>query len=241
MLIKIYLIILIYFIIGFTCGIVISRKKEACFKKAFWIKFIFYFIIINLTFACIVLNPIYFHILSIFIILAGCIELIRIFLNSGFNHKLFLIISIIIFSIVSVGFYLFGLIKMELILYTFLLISTFDSSSQISGQLFGKRKMFAVISPNKTFEGFIGGLIGSLVVAYLLSNFINVDRIASVFYGAGIILSAFAGDLAASFFKRKFKVKDFSNALPGQGGFLDRFDSLFTGGSFMYLLTLTTL
>ena len=80
-------------------------------------------------------------------------------------------------------------------------------------------------------------MIGGVVIAFLSSFFLKSLVNGSPFYPmrlvAGIITFAFLGDMFASLYKRKFKVKDFSNLIPGHGGFIDRFDSLIAGGTFV--------
>ncbi|RLD54525.1 MAG: hypothetical protein DRJ05_14495 [Bacteroidetes bacterium] len=116
-------------------------------------------------------------------------------------------------------------------------MTVFDAFSQISGQLLGKRKLFPKISPNKTVEGLFGGFMASIFTSFMIRDLLGINEIQSVAIGFGVSLFAFAGDFLASYCKRKFGIKDFSNLIPGHGGFLDRFDSLILGGLFMYLLT----
>jgi len=125
----------------------------------------------------------------------------------------------------------------ELVLYVFLILSIFDSFSQISGQLWGKRKLMPTISPNKTWGGLAGGTLIALISGLLLKNLLYISSIEAIALTVNIILSAFVGDMASSFYKRQYKVKDFSNLIPGHGGFLDRFDSLIASGAWIALLT----
>ena len=70
----------------------------------------------------------------------------------------------------------------------------------------------------------------AIASAYLLKGLYEATTINTIILVLGIVLFAFLGDIASSFFKRKYKVKDYSNLIPGHGGFLDRFDSLIAGG-----------
>ena len=107
----------------------------------------------------------------------------------------------------------------------------------ISGKLFGKKKITPTISPNKTWGGFIGGLILTTLMGYHLSYLVPLTKIQATIAATVIAVSGFFGDLNMSAVKRDLKVKDMSNLIPGHGGILDRLDSLiFSSISFFYLL-----
>lgn len=114
------------------------------------------------------------------------------------------------------------------ILFVVLLVAFNDVGAYFVGRSFGKRPMARVVSPNKTIEGFFGGLIGSMVVASILTTFPAWESIS---IGQGLIaaavigLAAPMGDLAESMIKRAIGVKDMGSVLPGHGGMLDRIDS----------------
>ena len=111
-----------------------------------------------------------------------------------------------------------------------------DTFAYLVGKNFGKHKLFERVSPKKTIEGFIGGLIfgviSALVIALTTSSLSILHWIV-----LSIIISIFGtiGDLVASKFKREANIKDSSNLIPGHGGFLDRLDSLIFVSSFVYL------
>ncbi|MEN9522498.1 MAG: hypothetical protein RL065_875 [Bacteroidota bacterium] len=108
----------------------------------------------------------------------------------------------------------------------FILIWTSDSMQYFSGKALGKHKLYERISPNKTWEGTIGGLIFTILAGYILSIFRN-DFTAIQWMTIAVIVSVFGsvGDLVESMIKREVGVKDSGNFLPGHGGILDRFDS----------------
>ena len=117
----------------------------------------------------------------------------------------------------------------------FILVWTNDTFAYLSGNLFGKHKLIERISPNKTWEGFIGGFVFTIIVGLLLdAQFFNGD---SFWFWAAIIVSpaAVIGDLFESLLKRKNKVKDTGSIMPGHGGILDRFDAMFFALPFFYL------
>jgi phosphatidate cytidylyltransferase len=232
----IYYIILAYFFLGAVGFIFINRKKERTVARNNWVKFLTYFIIINIVFFCIVLGPVFFRSVAIIIIISGCLELSRLYVKSGHFHRQVFYFSLLIFLIISAGFFVFSGMEKELVLYVFLILSIFDSFSQISGQLWGKRKLMPTISPNKTWGGLAGGTLIALISGLLLKNLLYISSIEAIALTVNIILSAFVGDMASSFYKRQYKVKDFSNLIPGHGGFLDRFDSLIASGAWIALL-----
>lgn len=109
------------------------------------------------------------------------------------------------------------------------------------GRRIGKHK-FTKISPNKSIEGCIAGVIGSVVCVVIYTVLINTIKGAVIPYGyiifVGIILSILGqcGDLAASSIKRETNIKDFGNLIPGHGGILDRMDSIIFMAPTAYIL-----
>jgi len=109
--------------------------------------------------------------------------------------------------------------------FIFLVVATFDGFSQVGGQVLGRRKLVPHISPNKTVEGLAIGAFAALIVARASRDLLPADGGLPLGLGAAVAACAFGGDLAASWVKRRAGVKDYSSALPGQGGVLDRFNS----------------
>ena len=115
-----------------------------------------------------------------------------------------------------------------------------DTCAYFSGVFFGKHKMTPVISPKKTWEGAVGGVIGTIIVSgifgFVFMRPLLVDCMVIGLLGA--VISMF-GDLTASIFKRKMGIKDYGSLIPGHGGILDRFDSvLFTAPVIYYYIVL---
>ncbi|MDT7829653.1 phosphatidate cytidylyltransferase [Pricia sp. S334] len=123
-----------------------------------------------------------------------------------------------------------------LIIGIFLLIWVSDSFAYIVGSLFGRTKLFSRVSPKKTVEGALGGLVFALATAYLLAKYEPIINswqwliVATVTVVAGGL-----GDLVESKLKRAAGVKDSGAILPGHGGMLDRLDSLVFAAPFAYL------
>lgn len=111
--------------------------------------------------------------------------------------------------------------------FVFLVTAACDGFSQVIGQLAGRHSLAKNLSPAKTVEGFAGGLLVSIVVALLARDLLaGATAWTTAVVAALTGLAGLVGDLAASWAKRRAGIKDYSAALPGQGGFLDRFDSL---------------
>ena len=120
-------------------------------------------------------------------------------------------------------------IESHLLIFMFLLIWTNDTFAYLTGRMIGKTKLIERISPNKTWEGTIGGIVMTLVVALIIAYFNDKDFL---FWGISAVIiapGAIYGDLLESLFKRSLNIKDTGNIMPGHGGILDRFDAvLFT-------------
>jgi phosphatidate cytidylyltransferase len=111
-----------------------------------------------------------------------------------------------------------------------------DTAAYAFGLSFGKHPMAPVISPKKTWEGFAGAAGASLVAGVLLALFmLGEPWWFGLLFGAAIMLTATAGDLAESLIKRDLGIKDMSSWLPGHGGFLDRLDSILPSAAIAYL------
>lgn len=109
----------------------------------------------------------------------------------------------------------------------FILIWCSDTFAYLTGRSFGKHKLYERISPNKTWEGFIGGVIATLVAASIMSYYLTFMPLIG-WLGLAVIVMIFGtvGDLFESALKRSFNLKDSGSFMPGHGGILDRIDSL---------------
>ena len=114
-----------------------------------------------------------------------------------------------------------------------------DTFAYVTGSLVGKHQMTPRLSPGKTWEGFAGGILFTLLAAWIFYHFTGSPNPRHwITAGAITSLFALAGDLFESGLKRKYKVKDTGEILPGHGGILDRFDSLLFVAPAMFLLLL---
>lgn len=102
-----------------------------------------------------------------------------------------------------------------------------DSGAYFAGSFMGRRKLFERISPKKTWEGFIGGAVFSLLAAFVFAQFYEQLAVWKwLMVAAIIVITGTLGDLVESLFKRSIAIKDSGSVIPGHGGFLDRFDGL---------------
>ena len=123
-----------------------------------------------------------------------------------------------------------------LIISIFILIWTNDTFAYIVGKSIGKNKLFESISPKKTTEGFVGGLVFAIIAGVIISKY-YLQMNVYVWVITAIIVSFFGtiGDLVESKFKRVANVKDSGNIMPGHGGMLDRLDSIIFVAPFLFL------
>ncbi|OPY59072.1 MAG: Phosphatidate cytidylyltransferase [Pelotomaculum sp. PtaU1.Bin035] len=119
---------------------------------------------------------------------------------------------------------------------------TCDTAAYFVGRAFGRRRIAPVLSPKKTLEGAMGGLLGSTFIAYLFAiiyPFLSMHMPKLLLLGLLLGAAAEVGDLLESAFKRQAGLKDSSSLIPGHGGILDRFDSaLFTAPLVYYYVRL---
>jgi len=115
-----------------------------------------------------------------------------------------------------------------LVLFYFILIWTNDTMAYITGMLLGRHPLYKAVSPKKTIEGSLGGLVFTLIGAWIISQF-NTDLGLFSWLGFAVIVVVFGtlGDLIESMMKRSMQIKDSGNIMPGHGGLLDRFDAVF--------------
>jgi phosphatidate cytidylyltransferase len=123
------------------------------------------------------------------------------------------------------------------IISIFILIWANDTFAFVVGKSIGKHKLFERISPKKTIEGFVGGLIFALIFSVIIAKYFIFEPVF-LWIGISLVVSIFGtiGDLIESKFKRLAGVKDSGKIMPGHGGILDRLDSIIFVAPFVFLL-----
>lgn len=233
----VFYIILIYFLIGAIAIYKINRKEGLGSAKEKWIKYFMYLIIVSVVVISIVFN--YFILVASGILLIGLFEIIKVWKKTPEKNYRFILLALLFYLLIGFSFFNYALIKEKNeLLFFYTLVFTFDGFAQITGQLIGKVKPFYKISPNKTLEGVLGGLLFCILTSLLLKEYLTFSLIKILILTVITAIVALAGDLAASYYKRLCRVKDYSSMIPGHGGVLDRFDSLLAVGAFYWLTTL---
>ena len=145
------------------------------------------------------------------------------------NDACYVTSGVLLLSITMLLATVYRNIGLSLIVFLFLVTVLTDTFAYITGMLIGRHKLLESISPNKTWEGFIGGsVMGTFVSVMFYITVINPNISLPIIILTTLFLSIIGqiGDLFFSAIKRYYKVKDFSNIMPGHGGILDRLDSI---------------
>ena len=185
----------------------------------------------------VILNHIYiFNIIVVFCFVLAFKEFVKI-INTFNNRTYWFLFGIVyIFESMAALIYLRSVDSILNTPFTFLLFAGVminDSMAFIFGKAIGGPKILPIISPNKTYSGLLGGLLGSIVFItlcdmYFLKSFTNfyLSNTDKIFFVFVFNIIGFCGDSFESFIKRKAKIKDSSGILLGHGGMFDRLDSL---------------
>jgi phosphatidate cytidylyltransferase len=125
----------------------------------------------------------------------------------------------------------------NLVFFLLLVVWLGDAGAYYTGKRFGRTKLSPRISPKKTVEGLIGGVMMSIITAVVihLTFFPEFPMLAAIVMGAVLSVAGVIGDLAESMWKRSAAVKDSGSLIPGHGGFLDRFDSILFTAPILYV------
>lgn len=211
------------FLIGIGAIILLNRGGGT--DSSSRTKFTVYYIIVQGVISS-TMNRTAFLILAGVIIMGGSIEIL---------HLKRWVIPMIIFVAIAAWFTGFSLtVPLATVRACYLIVAVFDFASEIGGRVCGRIRFLPRISPGKTLEGLAAGIFFVSAVTTVLSILNKNDLGESFLLTAIVTASAFSGDLLASLCKRQNEIKDFSSALPGQGGVLDRFDSFILSGAMVF-------
>lgn len=179
--------------------------------------------------------------LTFFVLLAGsALYIVLMAARRGATTQVLLGGMIFAWGAVYVGWSLSFLLALRdlsfaALLVTFLAVWAHDTLAYFVGRSFGRHKLAPRLSPNKTVEGAIGGLVGSAVAVIASQWWLGLLPGQAVVLGCLAGLAAMLGDLTESALKRGFQVKDSGRVLPGHGGVLDRFDGVMLAAPLVYL------
>lgn len=141
--------------------------------------------------------------------------------------QVYLALPLSLLNYLAFGYETSGSYHHALLLGLFVFIWVNDSFAYLAGSMLGKHRMFERISPKKSWEGFAGGLVFTIVAAIIYSMFFaQLPLWGWIGFALVMIVFGTLGDLVESLFKRTLQVKDSGNLLPGHGGLLDRIDSV---------------
>ena len=213
---------------GFTLGAVVmaagSRTVSTATARARWYKLAVFFVIVHVMLGAAALRRPWVIGVLIAILAAGTVELARAWQRVAEPRPS--VIWPVFLTVAVAALWNASRIPPAAFGFLFLCAAAGDGFAQVVGQWLGRRPLAPSVSPAKTIEGFLAGLCAAASVAVLASGLVEWPPLRAAALGLLIGVTGLAGDLAASWVKRRAQLKDYSGALPGQGGFLDRFDSL---------------
>jgi phosphatidate cytidylyltransferase len=215
-----------------------SRKSEPEVRQERWTKFITYFCVVHIVLLSALLGPRALVALFVLLVLLGAFELYKaLHLVTG-GRAFFRIGTSLGYFLLASGLLLFLLLSTkELAIFVYLVVATFDGFSQVIGNMIGTHPLVPRISPGKTIEGSLGGMLFAALMAGSLHPLVGMTTLQALSASTWIVVVGFFGDLLASWVKRVCGVKDFGRSFPGHGGVLDRFDSfLLVGPAALFLL-----
>ena len=212
---------------GFAVGALMmalgGRRVEPEVRRARWVKFVVYFVIVHTVLAAAAAGRWWIELLVYLVLGAGGFEMVRAAKRLRMAARAGACGVLLLLGVLAV--LNTSRLAPQATACLYVIVAVFDGFSQVSGQLMGRRRLAPRISPGKTVEGLAGGLVGAVLVAAVLHDLLGTNLEGGVLVGAATGLAALAGDLAASWVKRASGIKDYSCLLPGHGGVLDRFDS----------------
>lgn len=213
----------------------VSKKKNNAFPAIGYIFTILYFVLLNrhMDLKLIIFLVILFTLICLVI---PVVNTKYTYIDSAITVLGFLYVPVFFSFIVLINQMKYGYLLIWLVFISSWLC---DTSAYYVGRLFGKTKLCPKVSPKKTVEGSIGGLLGSAlacgIFGYIISRYgINIPLYHYFIIGGICGIMCQFGDLTASSIKRYADVKDYSHLIPGHGGILDRFDSILFASVVVY-------
>src|SRR5690606_20019565 len=231
---TLFYLVVVFFAIGAIAIAHLNTKSTSVQQRERWGKYVFYIIIVAITVLAIRYG--YMWLLALLLVSIGLFEIFKVWTESKKRNLGVLLLALVVYGLTAYCFYRFSTIAdTQSILYVYTIVFTFDGFAQISGQLFGRRKILPRISPEKTVAGVIGGLVmGVLVGLYMM--WLN-QRIGTWQWLLSLLvcLGAFVVDTLASWYKRICGVKYYSSMIQVFCGVLYRLDSFLFDGAVMFV------
>lgn len=226
----------------FMCLSILEFSKLTNYKYPYL--FIGLGLLLSLTIFIIPSTPIQFTYISIGCCLFNLLLIANLFKNKSFSqyHKnyshLFLYITLPFILILLLPNFI-NPAEHKIVISLFILIWCNDTFAYLVGKTWGKTKLLERVSPKKTIEGFLGGLLFTLLAGIIISYYFTFFSVTLWLITALLVASlGTIGDLVESKFKREAGIKDSGNIMPGHGGILDRLDSVIFVTPFIYLFYL---
>jgi phosphatidate cytidylyltransferase len=212
---------------GFALGIAgmawANRRTSAEVARQRWIKLAVYFVIVHGVLAACALGHPAVLALGLVVAVPASAELWRAWqLIPEPRPKA--VVPIYLLASTGFGVALWQLAPAQTA-FVYLVVASFDGFSQVAGQALGRHPLAPRVSPNKTVEGLMGGLLAAALFGLAGRALLPAPAVTALALGAALGAAALAGDLGSSWVKRQAGLKDYATTLPGQGGFLDRFNS----------------
>lgn len=224
------LLVLVFALVGYNEFVVIIKKKYPTVNKVFGYVSVVFLVVLSMLYSTeiiegrhlwLALFPVF---ISPFIELFGAPE-------SGFQRVAMAVLSVVWIAFPFASLLLLpmvnGFYQPQVAFGFFLLLWLNDTGAYLVGRSIGRHKLMPKVSPGKTWEGFLGGVISAMALAFFLNDLLGVlERENWLVIAFIVAVFSNAGDLVESLFKRNMEVKDSGNFLPGHGGVLDRFDGI---------------
>lgn len=223
---RVWVILWSMFAVGAAGLYVASRKVEPAVRRSRLTKFVTYFCLVNLMLLGAFAGHVVFSGILLVVALLGARELFMVLPVASSGRRVVAWEMGVAYVLIVGGALLFAWRSRPAVAaVVYLVVCTFDGFSQVTGQLLGRRKLTPTLSSGKTIEGSVGGLLCAVGMAFLLRPLAGWSEPRCLAIACFLAAASLAGDLLASYVKRRGGIKDFGRLLPGHGGILDRFDS----------------
>ena len=210
----------------------VNRRSSAAKRRERWIKVAAYFCVVHAVLACAWLGRGALGVLFLLVGAVGAGELVRTLATAAGRSRLPARVTLGTYAALATSLVAFGFSSApSSTVYVYLVVAAFDGFSQVVGETFGRHRLAPQLSPNKTIEGALGGFVAAVATGLLLRSLPQLGAMEAFLTSALAAGAGLAGDLSASWVKRRSGIKDFGTLLPAQGGVLDRFDGLLFAGA----------